>query len=115
MIAQEIRGGLQVDPFACRAWHSEAGGEWVVEWWTNSADFPEQVGLASFKETDDGIDWQRFYVREPFQDAGIYSTIARWSVALDVKVTATGNGLEAEGFKLNKDGTLNKRTAKAKS
>lgn len=117
MTAQEIRGGLQHDPFRTVAF--KAQDEWVVEWHTTSADYPEQAALAAFVETDDGIEWTRFYVREPFRNQGIYTTALRWSMALGVQVTAVET-VEPEtwaGFKPDKAGGLkiDRRVAKARA
>lgn len=118
MTAQEIRGGLQVDPFHTRAWRSEATGEWVVEWHA-PGDTAEQVGVAAFLETDDGIEWTRFYVRENFRGNGIYTQALKWSMGLGVEVTASSAGTLAEdwdGFKDAKEGglKLDRRVAKAR-
>jgi hypothetical protein len=116
--AQQIRGGLTVYPFTARAWYSIAQDEWVVEWHTTSDDYPEQAAVASFRETEGGIDWLRFYVREEFRNQGIYTQALRWSMSLGVQVTASGEGLEPEmwaGFKQADGGLkLDKRVAKAR-
>lgn len=119
MTAQEIRGGLQIDPFQVRAF--QAQDEWVVQWHTvGDEDFPpEQVAQAAFRLTDDGIEWTRFYVRELFRRLGIYTQALRWSMGLGVPVTASGFAVEPEmwaGFKQSGEGglKLDKRVAKAR-
>lgn len=118
MTAQEVRAGLQVDPFSIRA--SKGKTEWIIRWYAlPHEDGPtEEVALASFIETEEGIEWTRFYVLEPFRKMGIYTTALRWSLALDVNVTAAAN-VQPEtwaGFKLTKDGNMkiDKRVAKAR-
>lgn len=117
MTPNEIRGGLQVDPFSTRVWFSEAQQEWVIEWHTTSADYPEQAALGSFRETGDGIEWLRFFVREPFRRQGIYTQALRWSLSLGVKVTAAAASSpqrEWDGFRGDGVLKLDKRSAKAR-
>jgi hypothetical protein len=114
---QEIRQGLQVDPF--RTHVSTAQNEWVVRWFTTSEDFPEQVAQATFRETHEGIEWLRFYVAETFRRQGIYTQALRWSMALGVEVVASPvatSGDDWDGFKAARDGMLrlDKRVAKAR-
>lgn len=117
MTAQEIRGGVGVDPFMVRAWHSDAGDEWVIEWYA-TGEPPKQAALAAFRETEKGIDWTRFHVLEPFRNNGIYTQALRWSLSLDVEVTAMGFGVKADewdGFKETDGGMkIDKRSAKAR-
>lgn len=112
--SQEIRGGLQVDPFVVRVdGPGRETGEWAITWSTVSG---EDVAIAGFKETDDGIHWNRFYVREPFRGRGIYSRLVGWSYELGVEVFATDlPPHDWDGFTLRKDGKyrLDGRKARA--
>lgn len=115
MTPQEVRGGLQVDPFAVRVIKGQT--EWVIEWHTTSVDHPEQAALGAFKETEDGIEWTRFFVREEFRRQGIYTQALRWSMALDVTVTAAAQSSpqsQWDGFKGDGHLKLDKRMAKAR-
>lgn len=121
MTANEIRGGLQHDPFDTKVWKADSSDEWVVEWHTPEGPdtVPEQAAMATFREVEGGIEWNRFWVREPFRNQGIYTTALRWSLSLGVDITGTEvEDIETwRGFKQNKDRTIkiDKRSAKART
>lgn len=113
MTAQEIRGGLQVDPFVVRVWGNPS--HWIVDWLTL-----DDVGVAqgSFREVDDTIEWTALVVLEEWRGHGIYTKVLEWLLSLDVKVTIAQTSIPDTwvGFK-STDGDamkLDKRSAKAR-
>lgn len=72
MSPDDVRQGLAVDPFDVQV--SQAQDEWVVVWLYEGLE----IGRATFKEIDEGLEWTRLNIRPEFHGRGIYTQILRF-------------------------------------